>query len=55
MPKATERARGGAIRYRTITRGRGKNKRVIHIAIIPKSGSRGGHTVAGPARKVKGT
>jgi hypothetical protein len=49
MPKAEERRRGGVIRYRTIKRG-GKT---ITIAVVPKAGKRGGHTVAGKPRTPK--
>jgi len=49
MPKAEEIRRGGVVRYRTIKRG-GK---VIRIAIVRKSGPKGGHTVAGKPRKAK--
>lgn len=46
--------RGGVVRYRTITTGRGKNKRVIRIAVVRKKGKRGGQTVAGKPQRVKG-
>lgn len=54
MPEKEIAKRGGAIRYRTITVGRGKKKRVIHVAIVRKAGPHGGRTVAGPPHKVKG-
>ena len=41
------------MRYRTITVGRGKNRRYIHIAVVPKAGKRGGHTVAGKPKSYK--
>ena len=52
MPKATEAARGGAIRYRTICP-HGKSKGhckgpYLHVAVVRKRGPRGGWTVAGP-------
>jgi hypothetical protein len=50
MPTAEERARGGARKYRTITLPGGK---YLHVAIVPKAGPRGGHTVAGPIKKRK--
>lgn len=50
MPRKEERARGGAIRYRTI---KPKPGRYIRVAIVPKAGPRGGHTVAGQVRKTK--
>lgn len=53
MPAAEERRRGGVKRYRTIRVGKGKSKRYIHIAIVPKAGRHGGHTVAGPAHRYK--
>lgn len=48
MPTAEEKARGGAKKYRTISLPGGK---YVHVAIVPKKGPRGGHTVAGPVRK----
>jgi hypothetical protein len=39
------------IRYRTVTVGKGKRKRTIHIAVVPKAGPRGGHTVAGKPKR----
>jgi hypothetical protein len=51
MPKAEERARGGAVRYRTIKL---KDGRYIHVAVVRRRGRRGGQTVAGPARTPKG-
>jgi hypothetical protein len=53
MPKAEEQRRGGAVRYRTIRVGKGKSRRVLHIAIVRKAGPRGGHTVAGKPRRTK--
>jgi hypothetical protein len=53
VPTAQEVKRGGVIRYRTIQVGRGKSRRYIHVAIVPKAGKRGGHTVAGKARAYK--
>jgi hypothetical protein len=50
MPKSEEAARGGVMRYRTITTGRGKSRRYIHVAVVRKRGKRGGRTVAGPVR-----
>lgn len=46
MPEAEIRARGGAVRYRTITVGKGKHKRTLKVAVVRKAGKRGGHTVA---------
>lgn len=51
MPKSKEIARGGAKKYRTIKL---PNGRYIRIAIVPKAGPRGGHTVAGPIHNAKG-
>ena len=51
MPTAEERKRGGAVRYRTIRVGKGKNARYMHIAIVRKAGKRGGRTVAGQPHK----
>ncbi len=53
MPNAEEQRRGGATRYRTIRVGKGKHRRVLHIAIVRKAGPRGGHTVAGKARRTQ--
>jgi len=53
MPTRQEAARGGVIRYRTIIVGKGKNRRYIHIAVVPKAGRRGGHTVAGKPKHYK--
>ncbi len=53
MPTTEERRRGGAVRYRTIRVGKGKNRRYMHIAIVRKAGPRGGHTVAGATHKPK--
>jgi hypothetical protein len=50
MPKAEEKRRGGAVRYRTIRVGKGRSRRTLHIAIVRKAGPRGGHTVAGTPR-----
>ena len=50
MPEAEIAKRGGAKRYRTIMPKKGK---YIHIAIVPKAGPRGGHTVAGPVHEKK--
>lgn len=52
MPEAVIRARGGAKRYRTVTLPGGKG--YIHVAIVPKAGPRGGHTVAGQVHKYQG-
>jgi len=50
MPKAEERRRGGVVRWRTV---RLKDGRYVHIAIVPKAGPRGGHTIAGKVHKRK--
>ncbi len=50
MPEAQIAARGGAKRWRTI---RLKNGKYIKVAIVPKAGPQGGHTVAGPTRTKK--
>lgn len=46
MPATKEKARGGAIRYRTIKVGKGKSARTLRIAVVRKAGPRGGHTIA---------
>ena len=54
MPAGKESARGGAVRYRTVCpHGKAKGHckgPYIHIAVVRKSGPRGGRTVAGPVR-----
>lgn len=51
MPEAEIKKRGGAIRYRTIKL---KNGKFVRVAIVPKAGPHGGHTIAGPVHKAKG-
>jgi hypothetical protein len=53
MPTREEQERGGAIRYRTIRVGKGKNKKYLHVAIVRKKGPRGGKTVAGQPKEYK--
>jgi hypothetical protein len=48
MPKAEEKRRGGVVKYRKIKLDNGKT---ITVAIVRKGGPRGGHTVAGKAKK----
>lgn len=50
MPNAAITARGGAVRWRTITR----NGKTYRIAVVRKAGPHGGHTIAEPI-KTKGT
>ena len=50
MPAGEKRARGGAVRYRTIRVGTGRNRKVLRVAIVRKAGRRGGHTIAGTPR-----
>ena len=50
MPEAEIKKRGGAKRYRTIVPKPGK---YIHVAVVPKAGPRGGHTVAGDVHTKK--
>lgn len=47
MPESEITARGGAKRWRTVKLPGGK---YIKVAIVPRAGPRGGHTVAGPPR-----
>lgn len=47
MPEAQIAARGGAVRWRTITVGRGKKRKTLKIAVVRTAGKRGGHTIAG--------
>jgi hypothetical protein len=48
MPEKEIAQRGGATRYRTITVGKGKNKKYIHVAIVRRKGPHGGTTISGP-------
>lgn len=50
MPEAEIRKRGGAIRWRTVKL---KDGKTVRIAVVPKAGPRGGHTVAGPVHSTK--
>jgi hypothetical protein len=50
VPEAEIKKRGGAKRYRTIVPKPGK---YIHVAVVPKAGPRGGHTVAGSVHTTK--
>ena len=50
MPEKEIAARGGAKRWRTV---RLSNCKYIKVAIVPKAGPRGGHTVAGAANTKK--
>lgn len=55
MPTAEEKRRGGAVRYRRIRVGSGRNRRYLNVAIVRKKGPRGGTTVAGqPHRYTQG-
>lgn len=47
MPEAKIRARGGAVRYRTIKTPSGKT---LKVAVVRKKGPRGGKTVAWEAK-----
>jgi hypothetical protein len=40
MPKAEEPGQRGTVRYRTIRIGKGRTKRILHIAIVRKAGPR---------------
>lgn len=46
MPENQIRTRGGAIKYRTIVVGSGKNKKTLKIAVVRKAGKRGGKTIS---------
>lgn len=50
MPEAEIAARGGAKRWRTI---RLKNGKFLRVAVVPKAGPKGGHTVAGEPQERK--
>lgn len=51
MPEKEIAARGGAIKWRTVRLSNGK---YVRVAVVRKSGPRGGRTIAGPVRKKKG-
>lgn len=51
MPEAQIAARGGAVRWRTITL---KDGRKVKVAIVRKAGPRGGKTVADVPARGKG-
>jgi len=50
MPEKKIKSRGGAKKWRRKKVGKGK---YINIAIVPKAGPRGGHTIAGKVHKKK--
>lgn len=50
MPEPEIRRRGGAIRWRTVKLDNGKT---IRVAVVPKAGPKGGHTIAGPVHRSK--
>jgi len=55
MPEAEIKKRGGALKFRTvILKGKKgeKGTKYAHIAIVPKSGPRGGKTIMGPEHTV---
>lgn len=52
MPSEEEKKRGGVLRYRTIKLPNGKFARV---AVVPKAGPKGGHTVIGKIKRKKGS
>ena len=51
MPEREITARGGAKRWRTVKL---PNGRYVKVAVVPKAGPRGGHTIAGPEHTKKG-
>lgn len=50
MPEAKIKARGGAKRWRTKKL---PGNKFVHIAVVPKAGPRGGHTISGEVHKKK--
>lgn len=50
MPKRLYSKRGGVLRYRTLSLGKGK---YAHVAIVKKPGTHGGRTILGKIRKIK--
>lgn len=50
MPEAEIAARGGAKKWRRIKLDSG---RYLDVAVVPKAGPKGGHTVAGEVHEVK--
>jgi hypothetical protein len=55
MPEKEINERGGAVRWRTVRVGSGKNKKYLRVAIVRKKGPKGGNTVAGPVHTPKGS
>jgi hypothetical protein len=55
MPEKEIAERGGAVRWRTVRVGKGKNRKYLKVAIVRKKGVRGGTTVAGPVHTPKGS
>jgi hypothetical protein len=49
MPEVEISERGGAKRWRTLKL---KNGKYLRIAVVPKAGKEGGHTVAGKVHEV---
>ena len=55
MPEAEIAKRGGAEKWRTVSyKDKKGRKRYIKVAIVPETGPKGGHTVAGKPKTVKG-
>lgn len=50
MPEAKIKARGGVLRWRTISLPGNKFR---HVAVVSKAGPRGGHTISGEEHKKK--
>lgn len=50
MPKKNYLNRGGVLRYRTLSLGKGK---YAHLAIVRKAGKRGGRTMLGKIHKIR--
>ena len=50
MPEKEIAARGGATKWRTLKLKGGK---YIRVAVVPKAGPQGGHTVAGEVKEDK--
>lgn len=51
MPEAKIKARGGAKRWRRKVLPGGK--KYVNVAVVPKAGPRGGHTIAGEEHMMK--
>lgn len=54
MPEPKIDERGGPVKWRTVRVKNGKQTKYLKVAVVRKKGPKGGTTVAGPPRTVKG-